>query len=416
MGKNRDKYEILNEKYEVYRQLIRLENFLVTILVIFTNTIILQSYLGSIPAPVPMLIALGTLFLTILYFFLQNRKRKLIKQWVGTKTQTADPVLLLSGLGIDIHEYSDSLLENCSSLNKRMDAISNHIVDLNEKIQTAGQDIDRVYQIVSQLATDEVKLMEAVGKTSEEIDIMFDIVNIVIAEIQSRTETMENLVFLSKDGRIKVGDTNKTIKKFSESSGNILKLIDLINGVSKETNLLAINAAIEATHSGSEGKGFTVIADEIGKLSTMTANNARQITKILKENVSDYGKAERLGIESGNAFQFIADEIHIVHGTIAEVIQSIQELKSRGGAILSKAKTLDDIAERVRDTSGEVYGEIVTIHTNLEDIQGLSEKIRRECEEIRDEQQGILQFTFKMKGQLQEISNQTDEFLNTAKP
>ncbi|MBM9547626.1 chemotaxis protein [Leptospira sp. 201903074] len=411
MGNNRHKFEILNEKYEVYPQLIRLENFLVTILVVFASIIILQSFLGSIPAPFPIFITWGTVLLTVLYLFLLNKKRKLIKQWIGPKFKTADPVLLLSGLGIDINEYSDTLLQNCSSLNKRMDIISNHIVDLNEKIHIAGKDIDRVYQIVSQLATDEVKLMEAVGKTSEEIDIMFDIVNIVIAEIQSRTETMENLVFLSKDGRIKVGDTNKTIKKFSESSGNILKLIDLINGVSKETNLLAINAAIEATHSGSEGKGFTVIADEIGKLSTMTANNARQITKILKENVNDYGKAERLGIESGNAFQFIADEIHIVHGTIAEVIQSIQELKSRGGAILSKAKTLDDIAERVRDTSGEVYGEIVTIHTNLEDIQGLSEKIRRECEEIREEQQGTLQLTFKMKGQLREISSQTDEIL-----
>lgn len=297
-----------------------------------------------------------------------------------------------------------------------MDEISAHIADLNGKIHTAGLDIDRVYQIVSQLATEEVKLMEAVGKTSEEIDIMFDIVNIVIAEIQSRNDTMENLVFLSKDGRIKVGDTNKTIKKFSESSGNILKLIDLINGVSKETNLLAINAAIEATHSGSEGKGFTVIADEIGKLSTMTANNARQITKILKENVNDYGKAEKLGIESGSAFQFIADEIHIVHGTIAEVIQSIQELKSRGGAILSKAKTLDDVAERVRDTSGEVYGEIVTIHTNLENIKDLSETIHQECEKIRKEQQGILQITYKMKGQLREISSQTDEILDISEP
>ncbi|EOQ94983.1 methyl-accepting chemotaxis protein signaling domain protein [Leptospira wolbachii serovar Codice str. CDC] len=416
MGNNRNKYEVLNEKYEVYPPLNRLENFLVTILVVLTITIILQSFIGRIPTPFPILIALGAVLLTILYLFLLNKKRRIVKLWIESKSQTADPVLLLSGLGIDIHEYSDSLLQHCSSLNKRMDEISAHIADLNGKIHTAGLDIDRVYQIVSQLATEEVKLMEAVGKTSEEIDIMFDIVNIVIAEIQSRNDTMENLVFLSKDGRIKVGDTNKTIKKFSESSGNILKLIDLINGVSKETNLLAINAAIEATHSGSEGKGFTVIADEIGKLSTMTANNARQITKILKENVNDYGKAEKLGIESGSAFQFIADEIHIVHGTIAEVIQSIQELKSRGGAILSKAKTLDDVAERVRDTSGEVYGEIVTIHTNLENIKDLSETIHQECEKIRKEQQGILQITYKMKGQLREISSQTDEILDISEP
>ncbi|TGK83266.1 chemotaxis protein [Leptospira noumeaensis] len=370
--------------------------------------------IAAFPLPLPIFIGITTFALTLSFLYLSYKKRKMLKLWVGEKSQTLDPVLILSGFGIDIQDYSESLLENCSSLQNRLDAINQHIVDLNDKIHTTGQDIDRVYQIVSQLATEEVKLMEAVGKTSEEINIMFDIVNIVIAEIQSRDETMENLVFLSKDGRTKVADTNKTIKKFSESSGNILKLIDFINGVSKETNLLAINAAIEATHSGSESKGFTVIADEIGKLSTVTANNAKQITKILKENINDYGKAEKLGIESGNAFQFIADEIHIVHGTIAEVIQSIQELKSRGTAILSKAKTLDDVAERVRDTSGEVYGEIVTIHTNLEDVQGLSDTIQKECEEIHSAQRGILELTGNLRRQLKEISNQTDEILGVS--
>ncbi|MCW7490668.1 chemotaxis protein [Leptospira meyeri] len=412
MGNNKNKFEVTNEKYEIAKQLVRLDGFLVTLLVGFVIMIILQSVMGTFPSPFPILIGVITSICTLIFFYLFFQKRKIAKTWAGERFQKVDPVLLLAGYGIDIQQYSESLLENCSSLHMRLDAINQHIIDLNDKIHTTGEDIDRVYQIVSLLATEEVKLMEAVGKTSEEIDIMFDIVNVVIAEIQSRNETMENLVFLSKDGRIKVADTNKTIKKITESSGNILKLIDFINGVSKETNLLAINAAIEATHSGSESKGFTVIADEIGKLSSVTANNAKQITKILKENINDYDKAEKLGIESGNAFQFIADEIHIVHGTIAEVIQSIQELKSRGGAILSKGKTLDAVAERVRDTSGEVYGEIVTIHTSLEDIQGLSDTIQQECEEIHSAQREILLLTENLKGQLKNISNQTDEILS----
>ncbi|TGM21790.1 methyl-accepting chemotaxis protein [Leptospira meyeri] len=412
MGNNKNKFEVTNEKYEIAKQLVRLDGFLVTLLVGFVIMIILQSVMGTFPSPFPILVGIITSVCILFFFYLFFQKRKIAKTWASERFQKIDPVLLLAGYGIDIQQYSESLLENCSSLHMRLDAINQHIIDLNEKIHTTGEDIDRVYQIVSLLATEEVKLMEAVGKTSEEIDIMFDIVNVVIAEIQSRNETMENLVFLSKDGRIKVADTNKTIKKITESSGNILKLIDFINGVSKETNLLAINAAIEATHSGSESKGFTVIADEIGKLSSVTANNAKQITKILKENINDYSKAEKLGIESGNAFQFIADEIHIVHGTIAEVIQSIQELKSRGGAILSKGKTLDAVAERVRDTSGEVYGEIVTIHTSLEDIQGLSDTIQKECKEIHSAQREILLLTENLKGQLKNISNQTDEILS----
>lgn len=370
-----------------------------------------QMYFGHvlINFRIPLQIFLISILAFSLFRMVQTRKNE--KHHNESNKTQADPVLMLSGLGIDIYEYSENLLDTCSDLHKRLDSIGDHIIDLNEKIQTTGKDIDRVYQIVSQLATEEVKLMEAVGKTSEEINIMFDIVNIVIAEIQSRNETMENLVHLSQDGRKKVNDTNTTIQRISESSGNILKLIDFINGVSKQTNLLAINAAIEATHSGSEGKGFTVIADEIKNLSTVTANNAKQISKILNENVTDYKRAEKLGIESGDAFQFIAGEIHIVHGTIAEVVQSIHELKSRGGAILSKAKTLDDVAERVRDTSGEVYGEIVTINGNLDEIQSLSNTIQNECEEIRSAQQDILKTTEVLRSKIQNIHRTTDKIL-----
>ncbi|XDD44438.1 methyl-accepting chemotaxis protein [Leptospira sp. WS60.C2] len=339
--------------------------------------------------------------------------RKLYRSYNEPTVLATDPILLLAGNGIDIYEYSEVLLDNCSDLQKRLDTIGENIQVLDTKIHGTGRDLDRIYQIVTKLATEEVTLMEAVGKTSEEINIMFEIVNIVIAEIQGRSETMQNLVRLSNEGKRKVGDTNTTIQKISESSGNILKLIDFINGVSKQTNLLAINAAIEATHSGSEGKGFTVIADEIKNLSTVTANNAKQISKILGENVNDYKRAEKLGIESGDAFQYISSEIHIVHGTIAEVVQSIQELKARGGAILSKAKTLDDVAERVRDTSGEVYGEIVNINANLDEIQTLSDTIQKECDEIRLAQQSILKTTETLRSKILSIHKKTDDLLRT---
>lgn len=399
------------EKQRLYNQLVWNDSIYLVFFLLFSAIIFYQIHFGPIGLPLSYALQ-GGLLIPFVFFLIRKQKHKnILKRYLEPTVTNTDPVLLLSGYGIDMHEYSELLLKTCSDLHNRLDAIGGHIIELNEKIQLTGKDIDRVYQIVSQLATEEVRLMEAVGKTSEEINIMFEIVNVVIAEIQSRNETMENLVSLSKDGRSKVDDTNKTIQKISESSGNILKLIDFINGVSKQTNLLAINAAIEATHSGSEGKGFTVIAEEIKNLSTVTANNAKQISKILNENVSDYKRAERLGIESGDAFQFIAGEIHVVHGTIAEVVQSIQELKARGGAILSKAKTLDDVAERVRDTSGEVYGEIVTINSNLEEIQSLSDTIQKECEDIRSAQQGILKTTEVLRNQINTIHSQTDQMI-----
>jgi methyl-accepting chemotaxis protein len=208
-----------------------------------------------------------------------------------------------------------------------------------------------------------------------------------------------------------VKHTSDTIKRISESSGGILKLIDFINSVSKETNLLAINASIEATHSGSEGKGFTVIADEIRKLATQTAQNSREINKLLSKNIADYALASSASHDSGAAFEYIAAEIHVVHGTIAEVVQSIAELKTRGTHILEKSKSLDEIAARVRDTSGEVYGEVININASLEETQTLSDRIQKECVQMTESKDSLVGLTKKMQQKVAEIRSETDKFI-----
>lgn len=405
--------EVLNLKYSLYLNIIKIDIVLAFILILFSGYVIYESLSGIFDAPKNLVIGVVSTLLLALSVFLKFKKSRIVSEIVGPKIHTTDPILLLSAFGVDISEYSEVLMNSNDAMKARIITISENLTELNQKLHQTGEDIGKIYQIVSQLATEEVKLMEAVGKTSEEIHIMLEIVSLVIDEITGKNETMENMVALSKSGQEKVIHTNQIIKKIRESSGSILKLIDFINSVSKETNLLAINAAIEATHSGSEGKGFTVIADEIRNLATVTAQNAREINKILKGNINDYAIADTASKDSGDAFRYIASEIHTVHGTIAEVVQSIQELKTRGAEIIGKAKTLDEVAERVRDTSGEVYGEIINVNANLDEIQALSDKIQIESKEIEESQEWIGRLTKKMREKIAAITKQTDEFLKS---
>ena len=378
-----------------------------TIGILFSISLIL---LSDFSAYVPYLSSFA-MVATILGIFLQLWKWKILKRITEPSHLRPDPVILLAAVGVDLEEYSHLVSVNLQGLGEMIKDVGNHLSELNSKISTMGRDIGNVYTIVSTLAAEEVTLMEAVGRTSEEIGIMFEIVNAVIDEIEGRNRTMEDLVSKSREGGEKVKKTNETIQRISESSGGILKLIDFINGVSKETNLLAINASIEATHSGTEGKGFTVIADEIRKLATQTATNSREITKLLRKNINDFSLASEVTKDSGDAFAFIAKEIHVVHGTIAEVVQSIAELKTRGSLILEKAKSLDEIAIRVRDTSGEVYGEVITINGNLEETQALSDLIQKECLQMMDSKDWLVRLTNKLEEKVVEIRKETDKFI-----
>jgi prefoldin subunit 5 len=353
-------------------------------------------------------ISLFFAFVSALYMFLSQRN---LKKVAIPFSKRPDPILMLMGNGLDLYGFIDEILDSTKQVLKQIELISSEIEELDQKIHSTNEDMGRIFQIVTQLANQEVSLMDDVGKTSEEIRFMFDVVNTVIFEIDSRNQNMKNLVQMSQTGGEKVGRTNALIKSVSEKADDMLKLIDFINNITKETNLLAINAAIEASHSDSEGKGFAVIADEMKKLAILTSQKAKEINKLMKGNIEDYQYAHKVSEESGDAFQFISSEIHIISGTIAEVVQTISELKSRGGVVIEKAEKLDQSAAMVKDSSGEVYGEIVFVNNTLDSINEQSEKVRTQIKEISKLQIGITDLADRVFKIAQKINSQTDEYL-----
>lgn len=339
----------------------------------------------------------------------------LLKKHIPPKEIWTDPILILTGRGLDLYEFSEKLENDLYTLYRKTQSIAQEIRNLNEIIDKAYGDMERIFQVVTRLASQEVSLMDTVGSTSGEIQFMFDVVNSVISEIDSRNENMKNLVNRSRYGGEKVQKTNSIIQQISEKSDYMLRMVDFINKITKETNLLAINAAIEASHSDKEGKGFAIIADEMKKLATQIGEQAKEITKVMKENIENFKEAHLASLESGEAFHAIASEIHIISGTIAEVVQTIQELKNRGNIVLATAKELDSTAEAVKNTSGEVYGDIVEMNNLLSSITDLSSRIKADIEVIEKLQKENRKLNEKIKNLVIEINQETDKFLGVLK-
>jgi len=346
------------------------------------------------------LVLIGSFFL---YRFLQNH---LIKSEF-----IADPVLLLSAKGIDLYELSEEMESISLSVLKEAQNIHEQIIELDKMIHQTNEDMSRIFQIVTRLATQEVTLIDDVGKTSEEIHFMFEVINSVVTEIDSRNEKMQNLVKKSQSGGEKVRRTNEVIKRISEKADEMLRMIDFINNITKETNLLAINAAIEASHSEDEGKGFAVIADEMKKLAVLTSQKAKEISKLIRGNIEEYREAHLASEESGEAFHFISSEIRIISGTIAEVVQTFQELKNRGSIVISKAQALDQSAVNVKDSSGEVYGEVVTMNDTFNSIRDFSEQVKNQMAMIENYQSKINTKAQNIKHLAKNINSETDRFL-----
>jgi twitching motility protein PilJ len=196
------------------------------------------------------------------------------------------------------------------------------------------------------------------------------------AEIVRQTiEGMDNI-------RNQIQETSKRIKRLGESSQEIGNIVELINDISEQTNILALNAAIQAASAGEAGRGFAVVADEVQSLAERTSNATKQIESLVQAIQSDTNEAvasmEQTTSEvvdgakrTENAGDALA-EIEAVSNDLAELIQNISEsAKQQSVAATNISGTMNVIQEITTQTSvgtqqtAESIGNLVELANEL---------------------------------------------------
>jgi twitching motility protein PilJ len=217
-----------------------------------------------------------------------------------------------------------------------------------------------------------------------------------VARVASRTaqtggETMEKTVTSILELRETVAETGKKVKRLGESSQQISKVVSLIDQIAMQTNLLAINASIEAARAGQEGKGFAVVAEEVGELATQSAAATKEIEQIV-ENIQIETNSVVEAMEIGTAQ--VVEGSRLVEQTktslaqIVEVSRQIDRLvQSISTATVSQTTTSAAVKELVR--------EIVRIsEATADSSQKVSHSLQQTVEVSKNLQQSV--GTFKV--------------------
>ncbi|MBI9103699.1 MAG: bacteriohemerythrin [Spirochaetales bacterium] len=272
----------------------------------------------------------------------------------GILLNISELVVKNDSLGSHLSIASKDSAKSVSNIVKNLNEIRAGSKELDKSLFHASASIEEIMQSINSLAQQVQQQFSAIEQTSSATEEIMASVSNVAKITETRLSTMEGLVNLIKNGGEKVELTNTIIQEIQKNADNMMGMIDIINNISSQTNLLAMNASIEAAHAGDAGKGFAVVADEIRKLAEDTGSNAGMIAQSLNSTTDQINQANEAGAESEKALDVINNEVNIFSEALKEVSLSMSELSEASNDILGSMNTLLSASEIVKRASEEM--------------------------------------------------------------
>ena len=239
-------------------------------------------------------------------------------------------------------------------MSNNLDGIHEKIQEENNQIVEASSALEEISANTSSLSKQITMQSESVSTTSAAVEQMAASILNVARVADSRQSVTENLIKITREGNEKIDEANVIVQEAVKNMGAMQEMLEVINNITSQTNLLSMNAAIEAAHAGDAGKGFAVVADEIRKLAESTAENAHDISDSLTGLINRINQTANVTKESGDSFRKIEVEVRNFVQAFAEISASTTELSEGSKEIQDSTISLLDITSNIKTGAEEM--------------------------------------------------------------
>ena len=330
---------------------------------------------------------------------------KMRKLLVGIKNKC----FTLADTGEELTTHMSLTEKDIDRINANIQMMREQVLTQSDKVNSAAGSIERIITGLNNLNENITVQAGSVAQSSSAIEQMLANIQSVTQTLVKNSANINSLAESSETGRADLQKVSADIQEIARESEGLLEINSVMQNIASQTNLLSMNAAIEAAHAGESGRGFAVVADEIRKLAENSGVQSKTISAVLKKikaSIDTITKSTGIVLER---FETIEREVQTVSNQETQIRSAMEEQGIGSRNILEAITQLNSVTDLVRRTSSDMTIESKEVVNQSNDLKRITTDVAGSMDEMTVSADEISNAITRVK----EISEENKENIGT---